>query len=90
MSHATFESALLPGNIRQFVEKLVAPSLTADSTIQRTQTHNTAAEDSSMLTIVGGMDIYMGIYGYRRGGNAYTTVSADLSGLRAVTVHFFC
>ena len=51
MSHATFEVALLPGNISQFLEKLGAPSLAADGSIHSTETDNTADEDSSMLTI---------------------------------------
>ena len=55
------------------LEKLGSPSLTADSAIHSTQTHNTAVgwiQDSEEAD--------------------YTTVSADLSGLRALTVHFFC
>ena len=51
MSHATFEVALLPGNISQFLEKLGAPSLAADTAIHSKETDNTAEEDSSTLTI---------------------------------------
>ena len=60
MSHPTFKRALLPGNIRQFVEE--TPGKTGSfffncrqcypmDNIHSTQTDNTAGEDSSMLTI---------------------------------------